>query len=108
MLTSRFVPLPIVPFIFNVAAELYATGVSAFFGDNGKVNYEAALKAFTAASELGHAEASYALGYMYDHAHGVESDFAKARELYVKAWETGKVASAAAGISYLHCEGMHA
>ncbi|ORZ38783.1 hypothetical protein BCR44DRAFT_148384 [Catenaria anguillulae PL171] len=88
-----------------MAAELYATGVSAFFGDNGKVNYEEALKAFTAASEQGHAEASYALGYMYDHAHGVESDFAKARELYVKSWEAGKVASAAAAIAYLHFEG---
>ena len=57
-----------------------------YFGKNGmEVNDAEALKWFTKSASLGHAEAQYYLGEIYEHAYGVEKDLNAAAFWYAKS-----------------------
>lgn len=71
----------------------------------GGEDYTNAMEWFQKAADLGSADASFLIGYMYVEGLGIEQDYTKAMEWYLKAADLGSV-DAMNDIGYLYEEGL--
>lgn len=60
-----------------------------FFNNDSTANYEESIKWYRLAANHGHADAQYRLGYLYEHALGVDYDYAEACKWYQKSADQG-------------------
>lgn len=78
------------------AEALYEMGENYWEGRNGvSKNYVKAVEYYGKASDLGHIEAIYSLGYCYANGTGVEKDVSKAEKLLTYAIDHGHIQAAA-------------
>ena len=87
----------------NDAEQLYSEGISYY---NAK-NYAEALKWLLKVAELGHSDAQYWLGVMYNNGQGVIQNFVEAAKWYRKAAEQGhRGAQCSLGFMYENGQGV--
>ena len=72
------------------AESLYQAAQEYYYGSNGKEeNFKEAVKLYSKAAAMGHAEAEYQMGFFYDCGIGIQSDKVEAPKWYSKAAEQG-------------------